>query len=95
MATNRRRALGVLTPSLTICLLILTSRPSWAAEKARLRVDDYKIEATFLRTRSAATKLLDHMDGWEKVYSDDIATIHLRKANARHNREPVVNPVVR
>jgi len=56
---------------------------------------EYNIEATFLRTQSAATKLLDHMDGWEKVYSDDIATIHLRKANARHNREPVVNPVVR
>jgi hypothetical protein len=23
---------------------------------------------------SAATKLLDHIDGWQKVYADDIAT---------------------
>jgi hypothetical protein len=58
-------------------------------------LDDYKIEATFLRTQSAATKLLDHMDGWEKVYSDDIATIHLRKAGARHGVEPAVNPIAK
>ncbi len=58
-------------------------------------LDQYNIEATFLRTQSAATKLLDHMDGWEKVYSDDIATIHLRKAAARHSVEPVVNPVAK
>jgi hypothetical protein len=53
---------------------------------------EYNIEATFLRTQSAATKLLDHMDGWQKVYSDDIATIHLRKAGALHSTEPMVDP---
>ncbi|MBV9461738.1 MAG: hypothetical protein JO141_30065, partial [Bradyrhizobium sp.] len=53
-------------------------------------LEQYDIEATFLRTQSAATKLLDHMDGWEKVYSDDIATIHLRKVGARHSVEPLV-----
>jgi hypothetical protein len=58
-------------------------------------LDEYNIEATFLRTQSAATKLLDHMDGWEKVYSDDIATIHLRKAGARHSVEPVVSPIAK
>jgi len=58
-------------------------------------LDQYDIEATFLRTQSAATKLLDHMDGWQKVYSDDIATIHLRKAAARHSVEPVVNPIAK
>ena len=40
---------------------------------------DYKIDATFMRTESAATKLLDRLDGWKKVYSDDLATIHVRK----------------
>lgn len=55
-------------------------------------LDDYKIEATLLRTQSAATKLLDHMDGWQKVYADDIATIHLRKAGAQHTVEPAVDP---
>ncbi|MFN5569900.1 MAG: hypothetical protein ACK495_17205, partial [Bradyrhizobium sp.] len=52
---------------------------------------DYDIEATLLRTQSAATKLLDHVDGWQKVYADDIATIHLRKAGARHTAEPPVD----
>ena len=46
MAIDRRRGLSVLTTSLTLCLLVLIARPSRAAEKARLRVDDYKIEAT-------------------------------------------------
>jgi len=32
-------------------------------------LDQYNIEATLLRTRSAATKLLDHIDGWQRVYS--------------------------
>lgn len=55
-------------------------------------LDDYQIEATLLRTQSAATKLLDHMDGWQKVYADDIATIHLRKAGAQHTAEPAIDP---
>ena len=54
-------------------------------------LDQYQIEATFLRTQSAATKLLDHLDGWEKVYSDDLATIHLRMVGAVHSREPLVD----
>ncbi|MGJ5178408.1 hypothetical protein ACQR16_20005 [Bradyrhizobium oligotrophicum] len=51
---------------------------------------DYDIEATLLRTQSAATRLLDHVDGWQKVYSDGIATIHLRKPGARRTAEPAV-----
>ena len=53
-------------------------------------LDQYKIEATLMRTQSAATKVLDHIDGWQKIYSDDIATIHLRKSGALHTIEPVV-----
>ena len=55
-------------------------------------LDQYAIEATLLRTQSAATKLLDHMDGWQKVYSDDIATIHVRKRGAVHTVDPTVDP---
>jgi hypothetical protein len=58
-------------------------------------LDQYKIGATFLRTQSAATGLLDHLDGWEKVYSDDLATIHVRKAGAVHTREPVIDATIR
>ena len=57
-------------------------------------LEQYRIEATLMRTQSAATKLLDHVDGWQKVYSDDIATIHLRKAGAVHTVEPAVEPKV-
>ena len=45
MLMHERRALGVLTSSLTLVLVVLLAAPSWAAEKARLRVDDYQIEA--------------------------------------------------
>jgi len=45
MSIDSRRVLSVLTTSLTLSLAILLALPSWAAEKARLRVDDYQIEA--------------------------------------------------
>jgi len=45
MLISPRRALSVLTSSLTLSLVVLLASPSWAAEKARLRVDDYQIEA--------------------------------------------------
>jgi hypothetical protein len=57
-------------------------------------LEQYGIEATLMRTQSAATKLLDHVDGWQKVYSDDVATIHLRKTGAVHTVEPAVEPKV-
>jgi hypothetical protein len=53
-------------------------------------LDEYGIEATLMRTQSAATILLDHMDGWQKVYTDEIATIHVRRPGAVHTAEPVV-----
>ena len=55
-------------------------------------LEQYRIEATLMRTQSPATKLLDHIDGWQKVYSDDIATIHVRKPGAVHGVEPAVDP---
>jgi hypothetical protein len=54
-------------------------------------LEQYNIEATLLRTQSAATKLLDRVDGWQKIYTDDIATIHLRKPGAVHTVEPAVS----
>jgi hypothetical protein len=54
-------------------------------------LEQYRIEATLMRTQSAATKLLDHIDGWQKVYSDDIATIHVRTPGAVHTIEPAVD----
>jgi tetratricopeptide (TPR) repeat protein len=45
MWIHPRRALSVLTSSLTLLLVVLFAIPSRAADKARLRVDDYRIEA--------------------------------------------------
>src|SRR6202795_3539279 len=45
MQIRLRRALGVLTSSLTLFLALFVTTPARAAEKARLRVDDYQIEA--------------------------------------------------
>jgi hypothetical protein len=58
-------------------------------------LEQYRIEATLMRTQSAATKLLDHIDGWQKVYADDIATIHVRKSGAVHTVEPAVDPTAK
>jgi hypothetical protein len=58
-------------------------------------LEQYRIEATLLSPRSAASKLLDHIDGWQKVYADDIATIHVRNAGAAHTIEPAVDPKAR
>jgi hypothetical protein len=58
-------------------------------------LDQYHIEATLMRTQSAANKLLDHVDGWHKVYADDIATIHVRTAGAVHTIEPAVDPAAK
>jgi hypothetical protein len=58
-------------------------------------LQQYRIEATLMRTQSAATKLLDHIDGWQKIYADDIATIHVRKLGALHTAEPAVDPVAK
>ena len=58
-------------------------------------LEEYRIEATLMRTQSAANKLLDHIDGWQKVYADDIATIHLRNPDAVHAIEPTVDPTTK
>src|SRR5712691_8441255 len=45
MLIHPRRALSVLTSSLTLSLVVLFAIPSRAADKSRLRVDDYQIDA--------------------------------------------------
>lgn len=56
---------------------------------------DYDIDATLLAIDAPAAKLLDHVDGWHKVYADDVAVIHLRRPGARHTAEPRVDPARR
>jgi hypothetical protein len=53
-------------------------------------IRDPRVEATLLRTQSAATKLLDHIDGWRRIYSDDLAVVHVRDATARATVVPAL-----
>lgn len=55
-------------------------------------LDSYRIDATLLRSEDAVTELLDHVDGWQRVYSDEVATIHLRKPGAAHSADPRIDP---
>ena len=60
MSIDLRRRLSVLTSSLTLSLMVLLAVPSQAAEKARLRVDDYQIDVVLqphLHQMSAKAKV--------------------------------------
>jgi len=42
-------------------------------------LDRYRIDATLLRPEMPAIGLLDRLDGWQRVYADDIAVVHIRR----------------
>ena len=45
-------------------------------------LDEQKIDATLLFPSTQAVGLLDRLPGWERVYSDKIAVIHVRRVSA-------------
>ena len=46
-------------------------------------LDEYHIGATLLFPTTAAVGLLDRMDEWQRVYADDHAVVHVRRAAPR------------
>jgi hypothetical protein len=44
-----------------------------------LLLDDYHIDATLLVPKSPAAQVLDHVKGWQRLYADDTAVIHVRQ----------------
>ena len=40
--------------------------------------DKYQIDATLLTPDLPATKIMDHLAGWKRLYADDIAVVHVR-----------------
>jgi hypothetical protein len=46
-------------------------------------LDEYGIAATLLSPATPAVGLLDRMDGWQRVYADDVAVVHMRRAAVR------------
>lgn len=45
-------------------------------------LDTYKIDATLLTPDTPAAGLLDRLGGWQRIYADDIAVVHIRKPGA-------------
>lgn len=39
---------------------------------------NYNIDAVLLAPSTPASSLLDHLDGWQRVYSDETAVVHIR-----------------
>jgi hypothetical protein len=46
-------------------------------------LDEYGIGATLLFPTTPAVGLLDRMDEWQRVYADDVAVVHVRRAAVR------------
>ncbi|EJN12497.1 hypothetical protein PMI42_04155 [Bradyrhizobium sp. YR681] len=42
-------------------------------------LDEYKIDATLLVADAPGPQILDHLKGWKRIYTDDIAVIHVRE----------------
>lgn len=51
-----------------------------------------RIDATLLRRQTPAAQVLDHVDGWKKVFSNDDVIAHVRDPSARHTVEPEIKP---
>lgn len=45
-------------------------------------LDQNRIDATLLMPTTPAAKLLDRTDGWQRLFADDIAVVHVRKPAA-------------
>ncbi|HSL80082.1 MAG TPA: hypothetical protein VK877_10525, partial [Pseudolabrys sp.] len=43
-------------------------------------LDEYRIGATLLAPTTPAAALLDRSSGWQRFYSDDVAVVHVRRA---------------
>jgi len=54
-------------------------------------LDKYQIDATLLGPNLPATKVLDHIAGWKRVYADDIAVIHIRDDQRKATSSSVPN----
>ena len=46
-------------------------------------LDTYRIDATLLTPGLPATKVMDHLAGWKRLYADGIAVVHVRDEPAK------------
>jgi len=45
-------------------------------------LNDWRIDATIMYPTTPAARLLDHVEGWQRVFANDIAVVHVRTAPA-------------
>lgn len=45
-------------------------------------LDKYRVDATLLPPATPAVSLLDHLQGWQRVYADNVAVVHVREPGA-------------
>ena len=75
---RQRRALTIFLAS----LFLLVSRPSWPAEKTRIRVDDYQIDAELTpHTHKITARAKVKFTALEDI---NVATFELHNGSARH-----------
>lgn len=41
-------------------------------------LDTYRIDATLLNPTVPASRIMDHLPGWKRLYADDVAVVHVR-----------------
>jgi hypothetical protein len=46
-------------------------------------LDEYRIGATLLSPQTPAVAFLDRLPGWQRIYGDDIAVVHVRTSEDR------------
>jgi hypothetical protein len=46
-------------------------------------LDDYQIEATMLFVKTPASQILDHIEGWKRIYTDDNMVVHVRQGSSQ------------
>jgi hypothetical protein len=50
-------------------------------------LDDYKIDSTLLLPSTPAVGLLDRLPGWEQIYVDDVAVVHVRRTRSERRTD--------
>jgi hypothetical protein len=54
---------------------------------------EYRIGATLLSPSVPAVGLLDRLEGWERVYADDVAVVHVHRAQTEPAASPQIRPM--
>lgn len=41
-------------------------------------LETYRIDATLMNTTTPAAQIMDHLSGWKRIHTDDVAVVHVR-----------------